>query len=287
MNTLDGGEERLKISFMCAAVLHAAFIGLVHFEAPDPPPDSMLPTIDVTLVNVRSPKAPDKADFLAQANQQGGGESDTVQRPRAPISGPKPRLIDGIAPRQTEVGAPTPATASPDRLVASLAPSAKVTNLKPEQRRDTDQLPPSSELIQRHLEMARLQAEIGESLNAYAKRPKRKFISANTKEYVYAQYMQNWVARVERIGNINYPEKARADNLNGNVVLTVAIRRNGTLDSVSVIDSSGIRLLDEAAQSIVKLAAPYQPLPDAEKDVDVLHITRTWQFLPGNVLRHK
>jgi periplasmic protein TonB len=137
------------------------------------------------------------------------------------------------------------------------------------------------------MEMARLQAEIERNRQAYAKRPKRKFISANTREDGYAQYMAAWVAKVERVGNLNYPDEAIRRDLLGSLVLSVAVRRDGSVEKVEIIQSSGETVLDDSAVRIVQLAAPYSPFPDlkGEESYDVLHITRTWQYLPGNVLQ--
>ena len=135
--------------------------------------------------------------------------------------------------------------------------------------------------------MASLAAEVRDQSEKYAKRPKKKFISANTKEYAYAAYMNGWVKRVERIGNQNYPDQARREALHGDVVLTVGLNRDGSIKSVDVIDSSGHKLLDDAAQRIVRLAGPFPPLPPDKTRVDELYITRTWQFLPGDILRNR
>ena len=143
------------------------------------------------------------------------------------------------------------------------------------------------EIIERSMEMARLAAEIDRQSEAYAKRPKRKFISANTQEYAYAAYMRAWVARVERIGNLNFPDEARQRKLAGNLVMTVAVRRDGSIERIDVIQPSGYPVLDAAAQEIVRLSEPFAPLPKTVDDVDILHITRTWQFLPGGVLRNQ
>jgi protein TonB len=132
--------------------------------------------------------------------------------------------------------------------------------------------------------MARLAAEIHLRSQRYAKRPKRKFVSASTREYAWAGYLRAWVDRVERVGNLNYPDEARRRRLSGQLVISVAIRRDGSVERADIIDSSGIRLLDDAALRIARLAEPYPPLPKTEDEIDVLHVTRTWQFLPGGEL---
>jgi periplasmic protein TonB len=145
-------------------------------------------------------------------------------------------------------------------------------------------LPRGPERIERDLEMARLAAEIHLRSERYARRPKRKFVSASTQEYAYATYLRSWVDRVERIGNLNYPDEARRRRLSGELVISIAIRRDGSVERSEIIRSSGTRLLDDAALRIARLAEPYPPLPQTDENIDVLHVTRTWQFLPGGTL---
>ena len=109
-------------------------------------------------------------------------------------------------------------------------------------------------------------------------------MSASTKEYAWAQYLRSWVDRVERVGNLNYPDEARRRRIGGLVVISVGVRRDGSVESTRIIQSSNIPMLDNAAIRIVQLSAPYEPLPKTREDPDVLHVTRTWQFLPGGEL---
>ena len=127
--------------------------------------------------------------------------------------------------------------------------------------------------------MARLEAQIDKNWDDYQKLPRRKFIGARTQEYRFAQYIEDWRVKVERIGNLNYPEQARRQQIFGKLQLSVSIRKDGSVESVEVSKSSGKRILDAAAMRIVKLAAPYSPLPPSiTKDTDILTITRTWTF---------
>ncbi|MGA7981418.1 MAG: energy transducer TonB, partial [Chromatiaceae bacterium] len=140
-------------------------------------------------------------------------------------------------------------------------------------------------LASRSLEIAKLTARIEETGTAYANRPRRKAISASTREYKYATYLEAWRRKVERIGNLNYPEEAKRRSLYGNLILHVAVRADGSLEQVRVVRSSGFDVLDEAAVRIVKLAAPFAPLPpNIRAETDILDITRTWQFLSSNRL---
>mgnify|MGYP003558728016 FL=1 len=119
-----------------------------------------------------------------------------------------------------------------------------------------------------------------------AKKSRHKFITASTTEYTYAQYMNAWVKKVERVGNANYPEQALLNQLSGQLILTVAIKKNGNIESITVVKSSGNKVLDQAAIQIVKLAEPFAVLPVTEEDPNLLHITRTWQFLAGQTSLH-
>ena len=151
---------------------------------------------------------------------------------------------------------------------------------KPEARQ-----PSATELRNNSLKMAALSSEVQRKLETRAKRPKRTFISASTREYKYAAYMEAWRAKVERVGNLNYPEEARRRNISGQLVLDVALNPDGKINQITIRRSSGHKVLDDAAIRIVELAAPYAPFPDAIRaETDVLHITRTWQFLESTRL---
>ena len=115
--------------------------------------------------------------------------------------------------------------------------------------------------------------------------PKRRFIGARAEEYRFARYVEDWRLKVERIGNLNYPEAARAQKLYGSLLLTTGIRADGSVESVVVERSSGKRILDVAASHIVEMGSPYAAFPpDIRRDTDILYITRTWTFAPGNSL---
>jgi protein TonB len=130
-----------------------------------------------------------------------------------------------------------------------------------------------------------LSAALDESRAIYAKRPRQTFISAATREYKYASYMEAWRRKVETIGNLNYPDEARRRDLSGSLILDVALNADGSINNITLRRSSGHRVLDDAAIAIVRLAAPFAEFPDnIRKETDVLHITRTWQFLRGNRL---
>jgi protein TonB len=135
-------------------------------------------------------------------------------------------------------------------------------------------------LSSKDLEIARVTAELEQRTLAYTKMPKRKSINASTKEYKYAAYLDAWRRKVERIGNLNYPDQAKRSKLYGNLVLHVAVKADGSVEQIKVLHSSGHKILDDAAIRIVRMAGPFSPFPnEIRKETDILDITRTWQFL--------
>ncbi len=265
-------------------LLHGVLLLGVSFQFAKTPPS--LPTLDVTLVNVANRQAPDRADFLAQANNRGGGLSDVAARPSQRFSGSLPLPDPGIAAHAVTEGAPAPQQATAERVVTTAAASDfSAPSDSAHRRAEARPLAPATEL-QRAQAIAQLAAEVRAQTEAVARRPRKKFISANTREYAYASYMRGWSDRVQRVGNLNYPEQARAEKLYGDLLLTVGLNRDGSIRSITLIRSSGHPLLDAAAERIVRLAGPFPPLPD-DASVDELYITRTWQFLPGDILRNK
>ena len=277
-----GDSERLGATLVLSGLLHAMLIFGIGFAAEDAAP--LLPTLDVILTRTETALTPAQADFLAQANNQGGGEHDNSSRPTAPQAGPLPQPEDGLAPRTLRAQTPSPSPPPDARVVASQRGDTAVPVPKQQPEVTPDDAPPGREKIERDIEMARLAAEIQLRSVEYAKRPKRKFVSASTREYAWAQYLRGWVDRVERVGNLNYPDEARRRRIGGLVVISVGVRRDGSVESVRIIRSSRIPMLDEAALRIVKLSEPFAPLPKTSEDPDVLHITRTWQFMPGGEL---
>ena len=278
-----GPGDRLGATLALSAILFGVLILGVGFALDPPAP--VAPTLDVILTETRSETPPEDADFIAQANNQGGGDSDRAERPREEQLAPVPKPDEGLAPEPLVAQAPPPEPEPVPRLLSTTGPSDQVLPQPEDQREtETEPLPTGQELVEQSLEMARLAAEIERRQQLLAKRPRRKFVSASTKEYEYAAYLRAWVARVERVGNLNYPEEARSRGLSGRLVMTVAVRRDGSIENVLLNSSSGLGILDQAAMRIVRLAEPFPPLPETTERVDVLHITRTWQFQNGNVL---
>lgn len=276
------GVTTLTASMAFSVALHAFALFGIALVLPEPhkASDTMQP-LQVVLVNSKSKSRPSKADALAQANLDGGGNTEEDRRAKTPL--PTIRDDKQFTPEQM------------NKRVAQLEEESKqmMTRLKsdyklaqPEvKKQQSNDASSGDDLVQKSLEIARLEAQISKNFDEYQKMPRRKHIGARTKEYRFAQYIEDWRIKVERIGNLNYPQEARRQKLYGSLQLSVSIRADGSVENVEVSRSSGHRLLDAAAVHIVKLAAPYAPLPpDITKDVDILDITRTWTFTSSDRL---
>jgi protein TonB len=243
------------------------------------------PPLEVALVNATSKAKPTKPDILAQANLDGGGNTDADRRAKSPLP-VLPResreTEAAVASQKVEV-AEQQAKDILTQLEGSTVPAPAAAPVEVPERVET---PTARELMQRTLEAMRLEAQIAKELDAYQKRPKRRFVGAQAEEYRFARYVEDWRLKIERVGNLNYPEAARQLKLYGNLLLTVSIRADGSVESVRIERSSGQRVLDAAAMKIVEMSAPFAPLPpDIRRDTDILHITRTWTFTKGDELR--
>lgn len=278
---IDDGA-RLGATLVLSLLVHGLLVLGIGFATEDAAP--VMPTLDVILTETTSPLTQAQADFLAQASNQGGGEHEQTNRPREAQIGQVPQDTTGVAPMELRAQSPDAQPPPLDRVVASTRGETALPVEDPTTQTDPSTLPRGPEKIERDLEMARLAAEIHMRSERYARRPKRKFVSASTQEYAYAAYLRQWVDRVERVGNLNYPDEARRRQLAGELVISVAIRRDGSVERADIIRSSGTAMLDDAALRIARLAEPYPPLPATDDEIDVLHVTRTWNFLPGGEL---
>jgi protein TonB len=270
-------QDRFMVCLVLAFGLHAAVLLGVRFGVELNPAPRIADTLDVVLVKWRSETDPEEADFLAQASQQGGGETSERQRPARPVSGELPAPELGADPVQSTESVPEPEPLQQEVVAVEVPDEAPLETTRLEQP-DTHE-PSAARLMRQSMDMASLQPEVSRHRQWQSKLPRRKVISANTKEYEFASYMSAWVAKVERVGNLNYPLELREKKLYGDLVLSVGIHQDGTIESIEVKRGSGILAIDRAAENIVMLAAPYAPLPENIADkVDVLHITRTWRF---------
>ncbi len=275
-------NKRLSASMLFSIAFHAFALWGVTLVLPDPHQAvNIMQPLQVVLVNSKSQSSPQQADALAQANLDGGGNTPEDRQAKTPL----PTLQDDtrFTPEQTAKHLAT-LEAESKKLLTQLKNDRSVA--QPELVKQTSNATMTGEdLVQKSLEIIRLEAQINKNQEAYQRMPRRTFIGARTQEYRFAQYIEDWRVKVERIGNLNYPEQARREQIYGKLQLSVSIKADGTIESVEVSRSSGQRILDAAAMRIVRLAAPYPPLPaDIRRDTDILTITRTWTFTPSDKL---
>lgn len=205
---------------------------------------------------------------------------------------PAPAPVQAPAPAAAAPPAPSPPApaAEPAPPPAPTAPAPQPSQPTPAPAPPPAPEPPRPALSGLDLRdsvaaIARLEAQIDRRLDEFSKRPRKVQIGTRAREHRFAQYAEDWRQKVERIGTLNYPEAARG-KMYGNLVLTVSIRADGTVERIEVDRSSGHDVLDKAAVEIVRLAAPYAPFPpDIRSDTDIIEITRTWSFTNANQLR--
>jgi len=271
----------MQVSLVTSIALHIlVVIGLGFKFIPIPKFDAPHNVMDVVLVNARTAAKPEKADALAQANLVGGGNTDQKLRARSPFP-----MVEEKDPSRELKAAETrmkQLEAEAKELMTRMKSQAQVTQVEVAPQGQPKADAQARDLVDKSLEIARLEAQIRRDYQAYQERPKRKFVGARASEYRFAQYVDNWRLKIERIGNLNYPEEARTRKLYGSLQLTVAIKADGEVESVEINRSSGHKVLDQAAIRIVRLASPFDRFPqNIRVDTDILHITRTWTFTRG------
>jgi protein TonB len=279
---LDRQSRLLLISVGTSILLHAILL-TVHFRFPEAMRwNSANQPLEVVLVNAKTRDKPERAKALAQANLDGGGNSDARRRATSPLPTTNPkepgRDLAEMRRRQRDL------EAQQQQLLTQAREARSAVAAGSEGRNPSEEAaqPSGRDMADRSLAMLNLQAQIARQVQAYQERPRKRFIGANAREYRFAQYEEDWRSKIERVGTTNYPSEARG-KLYGTLQLTVTIRPDGTVDSVELNRSSGLKILDAAAHRIVQMAAPFAAFPaDIRKDTDLLVITRTWFFAQGD-----
>jgi protein TonB len=302
------------IAIWLSVLIHGVILS-IKFEPELRKLADKLPSLEVVLVNAKTKTAPDKAELLAQANLDRGGNTDKNKQMKTALPAPKQKTTEvKLKPNSEARSAAKSAKlkaqeAREQKRVDALEkqaqelltqingikriesnPTQNAASAEPEmgEQKTKAKALDRADLIAASLEMDRLQAQIDKQQEEYQKRPKKRYIGARTKEYRDAMYVESWRQKVERIGNMNYPEAAKTQKLYGQLRMTVAINADGSLESVVIDQPSNHKLLDDAAKRIVELAAPYAVFPaDIKKDTDILYITRTWTFTQEDLLATK
>ncbi len=281
--------DRLGLTLFFAVTIHAIIILGISFSNEIFKNKDPVLTMEITLVQSRSETPPDEnPQYLAQANQQGSGNTDDVKRPQALRNEAikTPHQTQGTAPKNSIAIKQQQKRIEKKQREVMLADKSKTSiDSRKQTPREDAKKPNVTNLMSRAFQMAAASAEVEEFRMANKSKKRTKYITASTSEFKYAAYQDSWRQKVERIGRINYPEEARKRKLSGKLTMTVVLKPNGTLKEVSIDRPSGNRLLDDAAKRIVRLASPYAPFPEnIRRETDLLYITRTWIFQDGNSL---
>ena len=275
-------NERFGFTIFLSACIHIMLIVGIGFSYLEK--HSSAAAIEVTLAQYRSDTVPDRADFIAQDNQVGSGALDQAAAPSTPfVAIYHDEVIEEVTPL---LQAPAPGESSSTAELTVLSSRAGEEAIqRPDDgapTNESDSIPDTPEDIS--LAIASLQAQLDLQQQAYARRPRRHTISsASTQQRHDALYLDAWRRRIEMVGNQHYPEQARQQGIFGSLRMMVALRANGTVEEIRILQSSGERILDEAAVEIVRLSSPFDPFPEEIRaDVDILEIIRTWRFHQGN-----
>lgn len=310
---LKDDTNRLSVMLGLSIFIHAILL-TIKFAAPELKRlTDHMPALDVVLVNTKTKSVPTKADALAQANLDRGGNTEADRHMKSPLPVPKNKPQELAANLSAETRqASSPAAPTQDSLEkkqqrltelekqarllmtqikashpVESQPSQTATATLPDQgkQESAPKALNAADLVSQTLDAVRLEAQISKDYDSYQKRPKRRFIGARTKEYRDAMYVESWRQKVERVGTLNFPEAAKEQKLYGSLRLTVNIKADGTLESIELNESSGHKILDDAARRIVEMAAPYAAFPEnLRKDTEILSITRTWTFTREDAL---
>jgi len=270
-------SDRFNTAVIASIIIHTILIFGLTFKQANPNLFRENKPLDVVLVNARTESRPLKPEVLAQYNLNGGGNVDEDRQAKSPLAASETESPASSKSLQEQIKVQEDKVHHLMEQVHSTysVPTADVES----QPKPPSPVPAPEDLESSSLEMARLQARIDQEYEAYQKRPRRVFLGASAQEYSYARYNEDWRLKVERIGNLNYPEAAKQGHIHGALVLTVSIRSDGSLEDVQIDRSSGSKILDAAAIKIVRMSAPFAPFtPEMRKTVDILSITRVWNF---------
>jgi len=277
--------NRLGFTLLIAALLHLAIILGVGFNKTEPAPQSK--SLDVTLATFKNEKEPEKADFIAQADQQASGTRAKAVTPttteKAPFQDSKVKKV------QIESSIASTAVIQPKKPVMSTAQAQPQKVLKAPSvpaKQQPSRKAPVFNREQLSADIASLEAELSfnQQLHAQKNRINRQNTAASKRD-ISAWYRDDWRKKVERIGNLNYPEEARRQGLYGSLRVLVLIKRDGSVAQMRDLESSGHPILDQAALNIVRTAMPFAPFTgELAAQYDQVEIIRTWRFERGDRL---
>jgi len=272
-------KDRFGMTFFLATIFHGMVILGVTFSVSPPADSKTSPALDIILVQTKSPDEVENADYLAQVTQKGGGNAAQKARPRELFSAATLSNKSGLEKDNSVQQQRQQKQNEQLALLTQSDAEYTITSEKNPARAEDDSTRDQTTASQ-NTQTAKLAAEISNTIEQQASIERTKYLNSSTRAFTPAKYMRQWIDRVERVGNLNYPDQARRKKLSGTLILDVVINSEGELVKTDLRQSSGHQILDDAARRIVKLAAPYAAFPrKLRAEADVIHITRSWEFL--------
>ncbi|MBB3061009.1 energy transducer TonB [Microbulbifer rhizosphaerae] len=272
-------QDRFAFALFLACAFHALVIFGVAFAAPEG--RQAPPTLEVTLAQHHTAAAPEDADYLAQHNQQASGTADT---PRELSSNRRAEIADTVVREVNPLPQQQAARPAEQRrqLVTTIGESPQQAPELPAEDKPSEEKrgDAPNDLPHSNPEIASLQARLDKIRQTIAQRPRvRRLTSVATKASADAAYLHSWRQKVEAVGNDNFPEEALQRQITGSLRMMVRLLPTGAVEEVVILESSGEPILDDAAQQIVRLSAPFAPFPaEIRREADRLEIIRTWHF---------
>ncbi len=254
----------------------------ITFRTSLPEMPAATPTLEVVMVQEgANENEPDDASYLAARASTGGGNTTERVRASGQLTTGAPVDSAGVEDGALVPPAEQGRQAEPTDVLMSPNPSDRIIQAVEDATPDPTDASVEPLLMEASPTPVMLEETDGE-IRAQSDRLREQFIAVDTREATFAGYLSSWKQKIEQVGTLNFPDQARRDGLAGNPVLEVAIKADGDLHEIIVRRSSGHRVLDQAALRILKLAAPFDPFPEAlAADYDVLRFVYEWQFLDG------
>ncbi|WP_374088735.1 TonB family protein [Methylomicrobium lacus] len=280
--TTTPGNDTILAFLVVAAALHVLIILGVDFS--ESKPEEFKRSIEITLVDTPAKKAPKQAKMLAQENQVGAGEQDIKPKPQAQKIANEGNTSQSKHLVKAEPEQQQSRPKAHKKVVTQQKAEKKVAEVKAAPVPDKEPVAEerqhpilTPEALQQQI--TQLGTEIRDS-QLSGEQSKIKFVSmVSAHKYLASQYLKDWENKVEKTGNLNYPDVAAKKNFSATLTMDVGINADGSIYSIRISKSSGIPELDEAAKNIVRMSAPFAPLPqDLLKELKVLVITRVWKF---------
>jgi protein TonB len=275
---MDASQRLLCVALTLSTLAHGSLLA-VQFALPENRMESRNSPLDVILVNAKHASKPVKAEALAQANLDGGGDAAKGRATSFLVNSRRVQNGDQLletSQRMQEL------EAEQRKLLSSLKGQGKIAAAEVRPLSQLDPTPPTPRTTgldtrENAVAILRQEAEINKRIADENARPKRGHVSPSTREAVEAMYLKQWTDKVERIGNSNYPDQARGASYR--LVMTVSVWPDGRVEKIEIDHPSGSKAVDDAARRIVRMGAPYGHFSPALKaQYGVLDLTMAWNF---------